>query len=268
MSRVKPGDAATETPALATTVAPRATGILKRVGGSQSDDWNDRIIDDTLQALWVGGSDHQKRDRQVNAAIAGLIAIGPKEELEGMMAAQLIAAHSASMECYRRAMLGEQTFEGRSENLNQANKLSRTFTMLLDALNRHRGKGQQKVTVEHIHVHSGAQAVVGVVETRGVGIARNRRNNPLQSSLPMHLSRRCGAQTRCGCPCQSPAMPNGRCRLHGGLSPGAPKGNRNARKHGQYAVDAMVRRREISTLIQAMKSLSKSAGRWGAASDG
>ena len=43
-----------------------------------------------------------------------------------MMAAQLIAAHSAAMECYRRAMLGEQTFEGRRENLNQANKLSRT----------------------------------------------------------------------------------------------------------------------------------------------
>ena len=47
--------------------------------------------------------------------------------------------------------------------------------MLLEALNRHRGKGQQKVTVEHVHVHSnvhvhsGGQAVVGVVETPVVG---------------------------------------------------------------------------------------------------
>src|SRR5205085_5901425 len=87
--------------------------------------------------------------------------------LEGMMAAQLIAAHSAAMECYRRAMLGEQTFEGRRENLSQANKLSRTYAVLLDALNRHRGKGQQKVTVEHVHVHAGGQAVVGVLETPG-----------------------------------------------------------------------------------------------------
>ena len=83
------------------------------------------------------------------------------------MAAQLIAAHNAAMECYRRAMIGEQTFEGRRENLNQANKLSRTWAMLLEALNRHRGKGQQKVTVEHVHVHAGGQAVVGVVETTG-----------------------------------------------------------------------------------------------------
>src|SRR6266404_2215095 len=73
-----------------------------------------------------------------------------------MIAAQLLAAHNAAIE--------EQTFEGRRENLNQANKLSRTYAVLLDALNRHRGKGQQKVTVEHVHVHSGGQAVVGTVE--------------------------------------------------------------------------------------------------------
>jgi hypothetical protein len=44
----------------------------------------------------------------------------------GHEAAQLIAAHNAAMECYRRAMIGEQTSEGRRENLAQANKLSRT----------------------------------------------------------------------------------------------------------------------------------------------
>jgi hypothetical protein len=49
------------------------------------------------------------------------------------------------------------------------NKLSRTYVVLLDALNRHRGKGQQKVTVEHVHVHSGGQAVVGMVGAGGVG---------------------------------------------------------------------------------------------------
>jgi hypothetical protein len=43
------------------------------------------------------------------------------------------------MECYRRALIGEQTFEGRAENLAQAGKLSRTYAVLLDALNRHRG---------------------------------------------------------------------------------------------------------------------------------
>ena len=49
--------------------------------------------------------------------------------------------------------------------------------------------------------------------------------------LPMHLASRCGARTRRANSCRAPAMSNGRCRLHGGKSTGAPKGNKNARKH-------------------------------------
>src|SRR5260370_42483146 len=95
-----------------------------------------------------------------------------------MKAGQPLAAQNAAMESYRRAMLGEQTFEGRSESLSQANKLSRTYAVLLEALNHHRGKGQQKVVVEHVHVHSGGQAVVGMVETRGGGDRPKREGQP------------------------------------------------------------------------------------------
>jgi len=79
-------------------------------------------------------------------------------------------------------MLGEQTFEGRKENLNQANKLSRTYASLLEALNRHRGKGQQKVTVEHVHVHAGGQAIVGAVEAGG-GVTSEYRDQPNAKAL-------------------------------------------------------------------------------------
>jgi len=75
-------------------------------------------------------------------------------------------------------MIGEQTFEGRRENLSQANKLARTYATLLEALNRHRGKGQQRVTVEHVHVHAGGQAVVGTVETPGGGDRPKRKDQP------------------------------------------------------------------------------------------
>ena len=94
------------------------------------------------------------------------------------MAAQLLAAHYAAMECYRRAMLDEQTFEGRRENLNQANKLSRSYAVLLEALNRHRGKGQQKVTVEQVTVNAGGQAIVGAVATPGGGVASKSEEQP------------------------------------------------------------------------------------------
>ena len=75
-------------------------------------------------------------------------------------------------------MIAEQTFEGRSDNLSQANKLSRTYAVLLDALNRYRGKGQQKVTVEHVHVHAGGQAVVGTVKAPGGGDRPKSEDQP------------------------------------------------------------------------------------------
>jgi hypothetical protein len=158
-------------------------GRLKAIGGSQSDHWNNVLANQAAQTLWIKHSDEVARDRQFGAVIAGLIGIAPRDELEGMLAAQLLATHNATMECHRRAMLGEQTFEGRRENLSQANKLSRTYAVLLDALNRHRGKGQQKVTVEHVHVHAGGQAVVGNVETRGEGERAKSEDQPHAKQL-------------------------------------------------------------------------------------
>jgi hypothetical protein len=73
-------------------------------------------------------------------------------------------------------MIREQSFEGRRENLNQANKLSRTYATLLEALNRHRGKGTQRMTVEHVHVHGGGQAIVGNVQ--GGGVAPKSKDQP------------------------------------------------------------------------------------------
>ena len=153
-------------------------GVLKRLGGSQSDHWNKVLIDQTVHTLGLNRCDGEARERRHRAALAGLIGIGPQDELEGMMAAQLLATHNAAMECYRRAMIAEQTLEGRRENLNQANKLARTYATLIEALNRHRGKGQQKVTVEHVHVHAGGQAVVGMVETPGGGDRAKSEEQP------------------------------------------------------------------------------------------
>ena len=136
-----------------------------------------------------------RRRRDEAEALADEAALA-EARLEGMLAGQLIAANAAAMECYRRAMLHEQTLEGRKENLNQANKLSRTYVTLLEALNRHRGKGiQQKVTVEHVHVHAGGQAVVGAVQGGGGAADGNQRQphaqglahasvTPLRSSNP------------------------------------------------------------------------------------
>jgi hypothetical protein len=182
MSAKKPASANTPTTVVADDPDDRK-GALKDIGGSKSDHWNNLLANQALQALWIKNSEAETRDRQLSATVAALVGIGPKDELEGMMAAQLVAAHNAAMESYRRAMIGEQTFEGRRENLSQANKLSRTYAVLLDALNHHRGKGQQKVTVEHVHVHPGGRAVVGMVETPGGGSQPNSEEQPYAKQI-------------------------------------------------------------------------------------
>jgi len=112
------------------------TTALRLISGSDDEDFTRILVTQVDTSLWVEHSDSEQRDRQFNAAITAMKGMKPRDELEGMLSAQLIAIHNAAMECCRRAMLGNQTFEGRRENLNQANKLSRTYAALTEALDR------------------------------------------------------------------------------------------------------------------------------------
>ena len=64
---------------------------------------------------------------------------------------------------------------------------------------------------------------------------------------PMLASPRCGAKIRCGGSCRSPAVRGKRrCRMHGGApESGAPKRNRNARKHGRFTKAAIAEQKRI-----------------------
>ena len=80
-----------------------------------------------------------------------------------------------------------------------------------------------------------------------------RNGNP---SGDFSKAARCGAKNRHGTPCQCPAMANGRCRLHGGLSTGAKTAEgierirRAVTKHGRYSKRARVERECYRKLLQ------------------
>jgi hypothetical protein len=147
-------------------------GNLKLVTGCHDDKLSMVLFNQLFHSLQLfpnsaGIEDSYREDLKKSAALA-LEGIGPKTEAEGLLAVQMVACHSAAMECYRRAMLSGQTVEGRDMELKFANKLSRTYATLLETLmDSRRGKGRQKVTVKHVHVHPGGQAIVGHVQTGG-----------------------------------------------------------------------------------------------------
>lgn len=94
--------------------------------------------------------------------------VQPRDELEAMLAVQMGAIHQATMMMARRLnhvdMLQQQDAAERA-----LNKLARTYSMQMDALKRYRTGGQQKVTVEHVTVNAGGQAIVGAVAHGGRG---------------------------------------------------------------------------------------------------
>jgi hypothetical protein len=152
------------------------TGQLRNYGGSDNDAFNAEVKFKTVLALTLNHSDKEDAQKQINAALAGLSGIKPNDELEGMLAAQMVATYNAAMQSFEYAMRPGQSLLLRRENLNQANKLTRSYTEMMGALDRHRGKGQQHVTVEHVHINKGAQAIVGNVTPRGEGdLGRNTK---------------------------------------------------------------------------------------------
>jgi len=68
----------------------------------------------------------------------------------------------------------------------------------------------------------------------------------------MLSSQRCGAKTRSGKPCMSPSVSGKkRCRMHGGApGSGAPRGNKNALRHGRYTREAIEERRQLRALLR------------------
>jgi hypothetical protein len=125
-----------------------------------------RKINEISELLFVhdGLSTNEKNVRVVRA-LELYEGLNPADGAESMLAAQMVATHNAALDCFRRAAITDQTFAGRNMALGHAQKLLSLYAKQLATLDKHRGKGQQKITVERVNVASGGQAIVGNVET-------------------------------------------------------------------------------------------------------
>jgi hypothetical protein len=71
---------------------------------------------------------------------------------------------------------------------------------------------------------------------------------------PMHLASRCHAKSkRSGLQCRAPAVRwSSVCRMHGARG-GAPRGNKNALKHGDFTAEGLAMKKEIQTLVRVAR---------------
>ncbi len=154
----------------------------KDLTGSGSGLLNLALLNQVHRAAWLGERPPPQEGVEAMTWYAGRAAlrgIAPRDALEGLLAAQMVAVHEAAMGCFHRAHDRGYAPGLRQAELAQATKLVRSFAAQLEALDRHRGKGRQVVRVEHVTVNAGGQAIVGEVNHAGEGgWARNRRSTP------------------------------------------------------------------------------------------
>ena len=139
------------------------TLLMEAIGTTDRD-----FLSEFLGQLANAGSQGKEVDVQgLNFMLAVVKGVEPKDQAEAMLAAQMAAVHNATM-TFARRLNHVDNIQQQDSAERAFNKLARTFTTQLEALNRYRGKGStQKMTVEHVHVYEGGQAVVGPVQGGG-----------------------------------------------------------------------------------------------------
>jgi len=155
-----PGSGTPSSGAMSEAVSRAVTEFMKTTFGTQDKELQDRFL---CQLINIVPDFSIRKDETCNHVAAALRGVAPRDSLEGMLAVQMVGIHTLALELMRRAAFTGQTDVGVEVNVNRATKLLRTFANLTEVLSRYRGKVEQKMTVEHVHVYQGRQAIVGQV---------------------------------------------------------------------------------------------------------
>ncbi len=139
---------------------------LAEATGARDPEVAMHLAQQVMSVLALADLGKEEEERHIGSAFSLLKQINPQNELEGLLAVQMLGVHETAIECLQQSRLPAQLPAGRDMNLKHAAKFMGIFTRQLEALERLRGKGQQKMTVGRVNVESGARAIVGQVDAR------------------------------------------------------------------------------------------------------
>lgn len=135
-----------------------------------------QILTNLGKAILPANAKGKEIASRLNTIAQSMQALAPQDEYEGQLVAQLVILHEHALEWLGRAMRTERV-DFSNVYLNGASKLLTRHHETLDALLKYRRKGEQRVHVEHVHVHEGGQAIVGNV-TPGSGLNQKVEEGP------------------------------------------------------------------------------------------
>lgn len=106
----------------------------------------------------IGGD--EQCEVHVNAALAVVEGLKPRNEAEALLGLQMVAAHLGAMRCISLSSQARQLVQFQVHG-ELANRFMRTYASHLETLSKLRRGGEQNMKVEHVYVYQGGQAVVG-----------------------------------------------------------------------------------------------------------
>ena len=148
---------------------------IKKIFGTDHPEMAEALLSHCLKVLKSSESsdDYSGNDERM-FMLTSVAEIQPRDTFERMLAVQMAATHVAMIRSGRwlaNAAGSDQT----NLHYNGYTKLARAYTGQMEALRKHRNGGKQTVTVQHVNVEDGGQAIVGNVETGGRGNGKNWR---------------------------------------------------------------------------------------------
>jgi len=155
-----------------------ARELLLEIFGTVDDDFGEGILEQLVKAATHGG---KINERELNFMLSIVKGIKPTDQLEAMLGAQMAAVHVTAMRFAPHFSMAE-TLQQQDSADRALNKIMRTFIMQMEALRRHRTGGEQKVTVQHVSVSEGGQAIVGNV-TQAVPGAASKKSRQSRLAL-------------------------------------------------------------------------------------
>ena len=198
----------------------------------------------------------------IKHALSFVRGIRPGDEIEALLGYHMAAVDQALNFNFGRvneARLMQYNVEERNAD-RAVNWSARTSIALEKAFHRHQNQREQKLTVRPMTAANGhsTKPKRGIKNVNTLMNGVERHGHP-RNTAPMLASCRCGAKTRSGRRCRSPAVRRkARCRMHGGaVGSGAPPGNKNALKHGRYTSEGFEERQQLRNLLREARALIK-----------
>jgi hypothetical protein len=121
------------------------------------------------------------REEELNFMVSFINGIEPRDQVESTLAAQMATVHMAMMKSIQDLPLTKNLLQQEAAE-RAINRFARTFIAQVEALKRYRSTGEQKVTVQHVSVGDGGQAIVGNVTQN----PRETAPDKAASSTPAH----------------------------------------------------------------------------------